>query len=228
MMDGPGDLAPRPSPEGRGRAVRSIVFANVAAAGILSGLTFAGLAGTTSPSAYIGSVFLVVALVPTNLLRFERFAGGRRVRLLARLRKPLGVSAGTWFVVHSVASVPERFDLSSPLPPQFGRTGIVLGLVATAVFAAMLATSTDRAQRSLGANWKRLHRLVWFAVPLSLAHVLLASGPDSPSNLVFLGLMVFVGLEYRALRGSGARVGRTHLALIGAGTLVAALIYVVF
>ena len=230
MTDGPGDLASGPLPAGSGRqpTARVIILANVAVAGILSGLSFAGLVGATSISAYLGAFFLVCALVPANLLRFERFAGSRRVRLLARLRKPLGVSAGVWFVVHSVVSVWERFDLSLPLLPQFGRTGIVLGIVATLVFVAMLATSTDRAQRALGANWKRLHRLVWFAVPLSLAHVLLASGPDSPSNLLFLGIMVFAGFEYRALRGSGARIGRTHLTLIGAGTLVAALIYVVF
>ena len=230
MTNGPDGPAARPPPDGsgRGRAARPIILANVAAAGLLSGLSFAGLLGVTSPSAYLGALFLVGALVPSNLLRFERFAGGRRVRLLARLRKPFGVSAGVWFVVHTVASVRERFDLSLPLGPQFGRTGIVIGLVATLVFVAMLATSTDRAQRLLGANWKRLHRLVWFAVPLSLAHVVLASGPDSPSNLLFLGIVVFAGIEYRALRGSGKRIGRTHLTLVGAGTVAAALIYVVF
>ncbi len=141
------DLAARPSPAGPGRqrAARPIIVANVAVAGILSGLSFAGFVGATSINAYLGAAFLVGALVPANLLRFERFAGGRRMRLLARLRKPFGVSAGVWFVVHSVVSVWELFDLSLPLLPQFGRTGIVLGLVATLVFVAVLATSTDRA-----------------------------------------------------------------------------------
>ena len=149
------------------------------------------------------------------------------MRALARLRKPMGVSAGVWFVVHSVVSVRELFDLSLPLLPQFARTGIVLGLLATLVFVAMLATSTDRAQRALGRNWKRLHRLVWFAVPLSLAHTLLASGADSPSNLLFVGIIAFAGFEYRALRRRGAREARAHLTLIGAGAFAAAMIYVV-
>ena len=73
-------------------------------------------------------------------------------------------------------SVREFFDLSLPLLPQFTRITIVLDLLTTLVFVATLATSTDRAQRELGANWKRLHQLVWFAVSLSPAHVLLASG----------------------------------------------------
>ena len=58
------------------------------------------------------------------------------------------------------------------------------------MFVATLARSTDRAKRVLGASWKRLHRLVWFAVALSLVYVLLASGVDSPSNLLFVGLIV--------------------------------------
>ena len=107
-------------------------------------------------------------------------------------------------------SVWEFFDLSAPLLPQFARTGIVMGLVATLVFVAMLATSTDRAQRALGRNWKRLHRLVWFAVPLVLGHAILASGLDSPSNALYLGLIAFAGFEYRALRGGEGR-GRTWL-----------------
>jgi DMSO/TMAO reductase YedYZ heme-binding membrane subunit len=58
------------------------------------------------------------------------------------------------------------------------------------VFVATLARSSDRAKPVFGASWKRLHRLVWFTVPLSLAHGLLASGVDSPNNLLFVGLIV--------------------------------------
>jgi DMSO/TMAO reductase YedYZ heme-binding membrane subunit len=149
------------------------------------------------------------------------------MRALARLRKPMGVSAGAWFVVHSVVSVRELFDFSLPLSPPVARTGIVLGILATLVFVAMLATSTDRAQRALGRNWKRLHHLVRFAVPLSLAHTLLVSGVDSPSNLLFVGIIAFAGIEYRTLRRRGAPEARTHLTLIGAAVFAAALIYVV-
>ena len=218
---------PTPAERGRLRPARLIVMANVVLVVLLLVLSFAGVAEVTGISAYLGTFFLVGALVPSNLLRFERYASGRRMRALARLRKPLGISAGLWFVAHSVVSVFELFDLSLPLLPQFARTGIVLGLLATAVFGAMLATSTDRAQRALGRNWKRLHRLVWFVVPLALAHTILASGLDSPSIVFYLGLMAFAGFEYRVLRRRGTRGARTHLILIGAGVLTAALIYVV-
>jgi len=216
---------PSPAESGRFRLTRLIVTTNVVLAGLLSALSFAGVAEVTGISAYLGTFFLIGALVPSNLLRLERYASGRRTRALARLRKPLGVSAGVWFVAHSVVSVWELFDLSLPLLPQFARTGIVLGLLATVVFVAMLATSTERARRALGRNWKRLHRLVWFAVPLT--HTILASGLDSPSIVLYLGIMVFAGFEYRALRRRRMRGAWTHLMLIGAGVFAAALIYVV-
>ncbi|MEJ7632618.1 MAG: ferric reductase-like transmembrane domain-containing protein, partial [Rubrobacteraceae bacterium] len=189
--------------------------------------SLAGFVEVTDPSAYIGTVLLVGTLLPSNLLRFGRFSHGRRMRALAKLRKPLGISAGVWFVVHSAASVWEHFDLSLPLGPQFARTGIVLGIVATLVFVLMLATSTGQAQRALGGNWKRLHRLVWFAVPLALAHALVTGGLEPPAILLYGGIMVYAAFEYRRLRRHGAGGARTHLVLVGAGTLAAALIYVV-
>ncbi len=227
MTDALGDTAPRetlPTGPGRSRTPRLILAANFALAGLLTALSLAGLVGVTDLSAYIGTVLLVGSILPSNLLRFGRFSQERRVRALARLRKPLGVSAGVWFVVHSVASVWEHFDLSLPLVPQFARTGILLGLVATLVFVLMLATSTGWAQRALGANWKRPHRLVWFAVPLSLAHALVTGGLEPLAMVLYGGIMAFAALEYRAQRGQGAG---THLALVGAGTLVSVLIYAV-
>jgi DMSO/TMAO reductase YedYZ heme-binding membrane subunit len=220
---------PEPSRQepGRLRLSRIIVPTNMVLAGLLSVLSFSRVVGVTDISVYLGTIFLIGALVPSNLLRFERFARGRKTRALARLRRPMGISAGIWFVVHSVVSVWEFFDMSLPLLPQFTRTGIVLGLVATMVFVAMLLTSTDRAQRALGRNWKRLHRLVWFTVPLTLAHAILAGGIDSPSNVLYLGIMAFAGFEYRALRKRGAHGTSTHMVLIGAGVFAAALIYVV-
>ena len=210
---------------GRSRLPGLLVAANVALAGLLTALSLAGLVEVTDPSAYLGTLLLVGTLLPSNLLRIGWFSQGRRVRALARLRKPLGISAGVWFVVHSVASVWEHFDLSLALGPQFAGTGIVLGIVATLVFVLMLATSTGRAQRVFGGNWKRLHRLVWFAVPLSLAHALVTGGLEPPAIILYGGIMVFAAFEYRALRKRGAGGARTHLVLVGAGTLVSALIY---
>jgi DMSO/TMAO reductase YedYZ heme-binding membrane subunit len=89
----------------------------------------------------------------------------------------------------------------------------------------MLATSSGWAQRILGANWKRLHRLVWFAIPLSLAHALVAGGLEPPAILLYGGIMAFAAFEYRALAARVTGGARTHIVPVGAGAL-AALIYV--
>jgi DMSO/TMAO reductase YedYZ heme-binding membrane subunit len=230
MTDALGDTAPRePLPTGPRRFLtpRLIVAANFALAGLLTALSLAGRVGVTDPSAYVGTALLVVSILPSNLSRFGRFSQNQRLRSLARLRKPLGISAGVWFVVHSAASVWEHFDLSLPLGPQFARTGILLGLVATLVFVLMLVTSTVQAQRALGPNWKRLHRLVWFAVPLSLAHALVTGGLEPLAIILYGAIMAFAAFEYRALRGRGSGGAWTHLGLVGAGTLASVLIYAV-
>lgn len=229
MKNAPGDKAPQERPRtepGRTPSPRLILGANVVLAALLTVLSLAGFVAVTDPSAYVGTVLLVGTVLPSNLPRFGRFSQDRRLRALTRLRKPLGVSAGVWFVVHSAASVWEHFDLSVPLGPQFARTGIVLGLVAMLIFVLMLATSTGRAQRALGPNWKRLHRLVWFAVPLSLAHALVTGGLEPLAIILYGLIMAFAALEYRASRGRGTGAARSHVALVGAGTLVSVLIYV--
>jgi hypothetical protein len=105
---------PSSAQSGRFRLTRLFVTTNLVLAGLLSALSFAGVAEVTGISAYLGTFLLIGALVPPNLLRFERYASGRRTRALAKLRKSLGVSAGVWFVAHSVVSVWELFDLSLP------------------------------------------------------------------------------------------------------------------
>ena len=61
---------PSSAEAGRSRPTRLIVATNVVLAGLLSVLSFAGVTEVTGISAYLGTFFLVGALVPSNLLRF--------------------------------------------------------------------------------------------------------------------------------------------------------------
>jgi sulfoxide reductase heme-binding subunit YedZ len=45
-----------------------------------------------------------------------------------------------------------------------------VGLIAFPLLIPLALTSTNGWQRRLGRRWKVLHRLVYFAVPLSLLH----------------------------------------------------------
>ena len=215
-----------------------IVLANVAYAGLI---TFRCLAGTirhaTADTGIYGSILLVFALVPANLLRFGWFKKRKLVRFLAGLRKPLGISAGVWFVAHTVVGVAEYFNLSASLVRQFLIGDMLVGVVAMLVFVVLLATSFNAPQRYLGKSWKPLQRLVWFSVPLALVHTILSATRlhhFEDTAVWFLGAIVaFATFEYLAVgrRGQGARGRRarggawTHAGLVIAGTAVAVVIY---
>ena len=48
----------------------------------------------------------------------------------------------------------------------------MLGMASLVILSLLALTSTRNWQRRLGSTWKRLHRWVYFAVPLALLHLL--------------------------------------------------------
>ena len=215
-----------------------IVPVSVAAAVIVAAVSAFGAGNLAVPTATVGTILLFLTLIPSNLLRFGPFAvRGSRSRnmmsILARLRAPLGISSGVWFAAHSLVSL-ELLDLAAPLLKQFAVADIAMGLLAALVFAAMLTTSTDAWKRMLGKNWKRLQRLVWFAVPLALGHSVLSSlhfsgSIEPPTTALLGGLMAFAAFESLVLwrRGVARRSAWTHAGSVVAGLAAAALIYLV-
>lgn len=204
-----------------------IVWANIVLAlVVIVPSFFGGFGNATGTTAQIGAVLLVLTLLPSNLHRFG-WSRRRWLRSLARLRKPLGISSGVWFLAHSAVAFVEYFELDGSLLRQLFIGDMALGVVATGIFVALLATSTDASQHLLGANWKPLQRLVWFAVPLALAHTALSSlrlhHLEPPGILLFGGIMVFAAVEFFVLRKR--RGACTHAGLVVAGVAVAALIY---
>ncbi len=236
--------APTPSsteaPAGvaRGWLPRLIVLGSVAYAAYLTILSLAGSGLHTGTTGVIGGVFLLLVLFPSNLLRFEWWSGRRALqvplRFLTRLRKPLGVSAGVFFVAHTVVGFVEFFDFDASLVRQVLIGDIAIGLVATLIFVALLATSTDGAQRRLGSSWKPLQRLVWFAVPLSLAHTALSSARlwhlEPPGTFLFTLMTLFAAFELFALWRRRSRRGATgtvwtHARLVVAGLAFSVALY---
>ena len=215
-----------------------IVPVNVAAAVIVAAVSAFGAGNLAVPTATVGTILLFLTLIPSNLLRFGPFAvrgskSRNMVSILARLQAPLGISSGVWFVTHSLVSL-ELLDLAAPLLKQFAVADVAMGLLAALVFAAMLTTSTDAWKRMLGKNWKRLQRLVWFAVPLALGHSVLSSlrfsgSIEPPTTALLVGLVAFAAFESLVLwrRGVAWRSAWTHAGLVVAGLAAAALIYLV-
>lgn len=92
-------------------------------------------------------------------------------RSLLKLRRTAGlwsfVFAALHFVSYLVSSGPTW--LQHPIPDLYAG----LGVGALVIFAALALTSTDGAKRRLGRGWARLHKLVYAAGILGLAHGLL-------------------------------------------------------
>lgn len=226
---------PQTKAPGRPRSgiARLLWPANLVVAALLTVLSATGAVEFTRLAAIVGSLYLVATLVPSNLKRLRRGGSGRAVQALARVRFPLGISAAIWFVAHAVAAVLELFDLQQPLLAQFAAPDIVLGALATLVFAALALTSNARAQAALGRRWKSLHRLVWFALPLALTHSLLAGlryggHVEVVGPMLLGGLVAFAVLEFVLLRGRGDGDGSPHLGLVAAGAATALAIALVF
>jgi hypothetical protein len=133
-------------------------------------------------------------------MRFGWWSRLRWVRSLARLRKPLGISAGIWFVAHSVVGTVEYLDLSWGALPGVLRIGDMgIGVLAH-----------RRHATHPGQELEGLERLVWFAVPLAVVHTALSSARLhhlEPPGVLLFGLMVgFAAFERYALAGGGRGV----------------------
>ncbi|MCA9910459.1 MAG: ferric reductase-like transmembrane domain-containing protein, partial [Anaerolineae bacterium] len=78
------------------------------------------------------------------------------------LRKLAGLWAFGFGVLHFALSLSESQPFGAYLLPPVA-SFVIFGLIALVILAALAATSTRWAQRRLGKNWKRLHRLVYVA-----------------------------------------------------------------
>ncbi|GAA0578267.1 sulfite oxidase heme-binding subunit YedZ [Caenispirillum bisanense] len=92
---------------------------------------------------------------------------------LARLRRMLGLFAFFYAALHLLlyAGLDQGFDLGRIWADVVKRTYITVGMAAFVVLAALAATSPKAMVRRLGgARWQALHRLVYPAAVLAVAH----------------------------------------------------------
>lgn len=94
-----------------------------------------------------------------------------------RYRRYLGVSGAVFLSFHALAIYYFYFNfdiLTAYYTLNPIKNPMVFGSLALPIFLLMALTSTDWAVEKLGGrNWKRLHRLVYIAYPLSILHFLL-------------------------------------------------------
>lgn len=91
---------------------------------------------------------------------------------LKPIRRPLGVYGFCYMALHILAYLwlSNGFDWPLILRDLGERRAMSIGLLAFMLLIPLALTSTNGWQRRLGRRWKILHRLVYFAVPLSILH----------------------------------------------------------
>jgi sulfoxide reductase heme-binding subunit YedZ len=84
----------------------------------------------------------------------------------------LGVYGFCYIALHLLAYawLSNGFDWALILRDLGERRAMSAGLLAFALLIPLALTSTNGWQKRLGRRWKILHRLVYFAVPLSILH----------------------------------------------------------
>jgi DMSO/TMAO reductase YedYZ heme-binding membrane subunit len=107
-------------------------------------------------------LLLSLSMTPLNTLFGWRSA--------IKLRKPAGLWAFGFGAAHFLMNIVGTKDwLHYPIPDMLAG----LGVIGLSILALMAATSTRWAQRHMGKWWKRLHRLVYAAGLIVIAHALL-------------------------------------------------------
>jgi sulfoxide reductase heme-binding subunit YedZ len=127
---------------------------------------------------------------------------------LKPIRRPLGVYGFCYIALHLLAYLwlSNGFDWNLILRDLGERRAMSIGLLAFALLIPLALTSTNGWQRRLGRRWKILHRLVYFAVPLSLLHYFWLERDIYDWLIVYAALVAFLFLlRLPAIRQSIAR-----------------------
>jgi len=141
--------------------------------------------------------FLLVSIALTPLQRILRWPR------IAQIRRITGVTAATYAGIHFLFFIPySGFDAGKMASEILLRPYLSIGFIALSGLAALAATSTDEMLARLGKNWKRLHKLVYFIIPLGLLHYAMQAKLDVTAPLQLAGLFVLLmGIRVLVARG---------------------------
>jgi sulfoxide reductase heme-binding subunit YedZ len=113
---------------------------------------------------------------------------------LKPIRRPLGVYGFCYSALHLLAYawLSNGFDWALILRDLGERRAMSIGLLALTLLIPLALTSTNGWQKRLGRRWKVLHRLVYFAVPLSILHYFWLERDVMDWVLVYAALVVIL------------------------------------
>lgn len=84
------------------------------------------------------------------------------------VRQAMGIATAVWSILHFII-----FIAAEGFVETFTQTNYILGFIAVLILIPLLITTNGRSMRWLKSNWKKLQRLTYVAVVLSLLHIAL-------------------------------------------------------
>ena len=131
---------------------------------------------------------LIVTLAATPLrLAFPR---GALPRALMAWRRNIGVACFAYALIHLGVYLIRKAELARIIS-EGQEIGLLTGWIAMILLLPLALTSNDASVRAMGRAWKALHRLVYPAAALALAHWLLTAF-DMTVGLIHAGVLVAV------------------------------------
>ncbi|MEZ4706428.1 MAG: protein-methionine-sulfoxide reductase heme-binding subunit MsrQ [Caldilineaceae bacterium] len=134
---------------------------------VVNGRLVDPIADITNRTGYTALVLLVLSLAVTPL---NSLTGWRTV---TTVRKSLGLQGFFYVCLHLLTflGLDYAFNLSQILGDALvTKPYIIVGFSAFLILTPLAITSTKGWMKRLGRNWKKLHRLVYVAVPLAVIH----------------------------------------------------------
>lgn len=139
------------------------------------------------PSGEMSVRLMVLAMLPGPLI--DAFGPNRFLRGWLAIRRNLGVAAFAYALLHLAIYVIDMRSFAAMLD-EIGLPGIWTGWLSLFLMIPPAAISFDRAMRRLGRNWKRVQRLVYLALALTLVHWLLLDWDWRPAAVHLLPLAI--------------------------------------
>ncbi len=123
-------------------------------------------------TSYLALIAYIATLLPSNLIVvFSSWKKFYWRRILLKNRRKIGLICFLFSIIHGVIIAQTRgLDMLSlnTYIDYFTGLGSIL------IFAILAVTSNNWSIRKLRKNWKKLHRLTYFALMLLILHLLLA------------------------------------------------------
>ena len=133
-------------------------------------------------------IMLLVCLAITPINKVFKW------RWVLKYRRMVGLYSWFYSLLHFVVSVLLLLDIQDLIAELTMRPYAILGFISFIILSALAVTSPKAMVKKLGRKWKQLHRLVYAAGVLALAHFFWLTRADYTEPFIYASLFIFLML----------------------------------